>query len=235
MACILKLAESILNLHPDILEVYIIEERDGQNTVIDEASKSGASLLAEGMNQMGTNAPLSPSILLGAADQILQGSKPTKLVGILYAGGGIVMSQIDEGKLFVASTLPSSLFDVMRKLADSLTRITRGRGTVNAVNSASEAEDRVAVFFAKPPRQSYSNVHIEEIAYQNADQLWSVRGWLQTRIRRRRFQIEVDATDGEITKYSLTSSIALDYLIILETMCIAAAAAVVAWLLYTKL
>lgn len=125
----MKLAESILTLHPDILEVYIIEERDGQNVVTDEASKSGASLLAEGMNQMGTNAPLSPSIILGAAGQILQGSKPTKLVGILYAGGGVIMSPLDESTLFVASTTPSSLFDVMRRIAESMPRITQGRNS----------------------------------------------------------------------------------------------------------
>ena len=235
VANILKLAESILALHQDILEVYIIEERDGQNVVTDEASKSGASLLAEGMNQMGTNAPLSPSIILGAAGQILQGSKPTKLVGILYAGGGVVMSPIDETTLFVASTTPSSLFDVMSRLADSLPRITQGRGTVNAVNSASEAEDRAITFFAKPPQQSYSSIHIDEVAYQNTEQIWSIRGWLQTRIRRRRFQISVAARDGAIMKFSSTSSISLDYLLFLETACIVAAAALVAWLLYTKL
>ena len=232
---IVKLAESILALHPDILEVYIIEERDGQNVVTDEASKSGASLLAEGMNQMGTNAPLSPSIILGAAGQILQGSKPTKLVGILYAGGGVIMSPIDEVTLFVASTTPSSLFDVMRSLADSLTRITQGRGSVNAVNSASEAEDRAIAFLAKPPQQSYSSVHIDEVAYQNIEQVWSIHGWLQTRIRRRRFQMNVAARDGAILKFSSTSSISLDYLLFLETACIAAAAALVAWLLYAKL
>jgi hypothetical protein len=232
---IVKLAESILALHPDILEVYIIEERDGQNVVTDEASKSGASLLAEGMNQMGTNAPLSPSIILGAAGQILQGSKPTKLVGILYAGGGVIMSPIDEGKLFVASTSPSSLFDVMRTIAESIPRITQGRGTVNAVNSASDAEDRVIAFLAKPPQQPYSSVHVEEVAYENAYQVWNIRGWLQTRIRRRRFQMNIAATDGAILKFSSTSSIALDYLLFLEMACIAATAALVAWLLYTKL
>jgi hypothetical protein len=230
-----KLAESILALHPDIQEVYIIEERDGQNVVTDEASKSGASLLAEGMNQMGTNAPLSPSIILGAAGQILQGSKPTKLVGILYAGGGVIMAPLDEGTLFVASTTPASLFDVMRRIAESIPRITQGRGTVNVVNTATEAEDRAIAFLAKPPQQSYSSVHIDEIAYQNTEQVWSMRGWLQTRIRRRRFQMNVSARDGAILKFSSAGSIALDYLLFLEMACIAAAAALVAWLLYTKL
>ena len=231
----MKLAESILALHPDILEVYIIEERESQSVVRDEASKSGASLLAEGMNQMGTNAPLSPSIILGAAGQILQGSKPTKLVGILYAGGGVIMSPIDEGTFFIASTTPSGLFDVMRKITESLPRIMQGHGTVNAVNSAAEAEDRAFAFLARPPHPSYSNVHIEEVAYQNTEQVWSVRGWLQTRIRRRRFQITMAARDGAILKFSSTSSIALDYLLFLETACIAAAIALVAWLLYTRL
>jgi len=231
-----KLAESILALHPDILEVYIIEGRDGQNVVTDEASKSGASLLAEGMNQMGVNAPLSPSIILGAAGQILQGSKLTKLVGILYAGGGVIMGPIVEGTLFVASTTPSSLFDVMREIAESLPSITQGRGAVNVVNSASDAEERAIAFLTKkPPQQSYSSVHIDEVAYQNTEQLWNIRGWLQARVRRRRFQVNVAARDGAIMKFSSAGSIALDYLLILEAASIAVAAALLAWLLYTKL
>jgi len=231
-----KLAENILTLHPDILEVYIIEERDGQSVVTDEASKSGASLLAEGMNQMGLNAPLSPSIILGAAGQILQGSKPTKLVGILYAGGGVIMSPIGEGAMFVASTNPSSLFDVMRKIAESLPRITEGRGSVNAVNSASEAEDRAIAFLTKkPPQQSYSSIHIDEVAYQNNEQLWSIRGWAQSRVRRRRFLMNVAARDGAILKFTSATSIALDYLLLLEVASISVAAALLAWLLYTRL
>jgi hypothetical protein len=231
-----KLAESILALHPEILEVYIIEERDGQNVVTDEASKSGASLLADGMNQMGINAPLSPSIILGAAGQILQGRKPTRLVGILYAGGGVIMSPVNEGTLFVASTTPSSLFDVMRRIAEFLPRITEGfRGTVNAVNSASEAEQIAIAFLTKrPPQQAYSNVHIDEVAYQNSEQLWSIRGWGQSRIRRS-FHMDVAARDGAILRFSSSSSIILNYLLFLDAACIAAAAALLAWLVYTRL
>ena len=63
------------------------------------------------------------------------------------------MSPIDEGKLFIASTTPSGLFDVMRKITESLPRIAQGfRGTVNAVNSASEAEDRAIAFLTKRPQ-----------------------------------------------------------------------------------
>jgi len=232
----MKLAESILVLHPDILEVYIIEERDGQNVVKDEASKSGASLLADGMNQMGINAPLSPSIILGAAGQILQESKPTRLVGILYAGGGVVMSRIDESTVFVVSTTPSSLFDVMRKIAESLPRITESRGTGNVVNSAGEAEERAIAFLTKkPPQRSYSNVYVDEVIYESSDQLWSIRGWVQARVRRKRFVMSIAARDGAILRFSSASSIALDYLLILEAASIAVTAALLTWLLFTKL
>jgi len=232
----MKLAESILALHPDILEVYVIEERDGQNVVRDEASKSGASLLADGMNQMGMNAPLSPSIILGAAGQILQGSKPTRLIGILYAGGGVVMSPVGEGTVFVASTTPSSLFDVMRRIAEALPRITEGRGTANVVNSAGDAEERAIAFLTKkPPQQSYSSVHIDEVTYQSNDQLWNIRGSFQGRVRRRRFQMHMAARDGAILSFSSINSLALDYLLILEAASIAVATALLAWILYTKL
>ena len=231
----MKMAEIILALHPDILEVYIIEERDGQNIVRDEASKSGASLLADGMNQMGTNAPLSPSIILGAAGQILQGSQPTRLIGILYAGGGVIMSPVGEGTVFVASTAPSSLFDVMRRIAEALPRIIGG-GKANLVSSASDAEDRAIAFLTKkPPQQSYSSVHIDEVTYQNNDRLWNIRGWVQTRVRRRRFQMYIAANDGAILKFSSFNSIALDYLLVLEAASIAVAATLLAWLLYTRL
>jgi hypothetical protein len=232
-----KLAESILALHQEILEVYVIEERDGQSVVTDEASKSGASLLADGMNQMGRNAPLSPSIILGAAGQILQGSSPTKLVGVLYGGGGVIMSPIDEGKLFIASTTPSGLFDVMRKISESLPRIAQGfRGTANAVNSASEAEDRAIAFLTRrPPLQSYSRVSVDEVAYLSADQLWSISGSLQSRIRKRSFHMDVAARDGSILSFSSATSMALNYLLLLEAACIATAAALLAWILYTKL
>ena len=233
----MKLAESILALHPEILEVYVIEERDGQNVVTDEASKSGASLLADGMNQMGRNAPLSPSIILGATGQILQGSRPTKLVGILYSGGGVIMSPIDESKLFIASTTPSGLFDVMQKIAESLPRIIQGfGGMVNAVNSASEAEERAIAFLTRrSPEQSSSSVSIDEVTYLNTDQTWSINGSLQSRIRRRKFHIDVGARDGSILRFSSTRPLTPDYLLLLETACIAAAAALLVWLLFLKI
>lgn len=231
----MKLAESILALHQEILEVYVIEERDGQSVVTDEASKSGASLLADGMNQMGRNAPLSPSIILGAAGQILQGSRPTKLVGILYSGGGVIMSPIDEGRLFIASTTPSSLFDVMRKITESLPRITQGfRGTVNAVNSASEAEERAIAFLTKRPQHTYSSVYLDEVVYLNDDQLWSINGILQSRMRKKSFHIDVAAKDGAVLRFSSVTSMTRNYLLILEAACIAATA-LLAWILYTKL
>jgi len=231
-----KLAESILALHPEILEVYVIEERDGQSVVTDESSKSGASLLADGMNQMGRNAPLSPSIILGAAGQILQGSRPTKLVGILYNGGGVIMSPIDEGRLFIASTTPSSLFDVMRKITESLPRITQGfRGTVNAVNSASEAEDIAIAFLTKKPQHAYSGMHVDQVAYLNDAQLWSIDGSLQSRLRRKSFHMDVAAKDGSVLRFSSITSMSPNYLLILEAACITAATALLAWILSTRL
>ena len=145
------------------------------------------------------------------------------------------MSPIDEGTLFVASTTTSSLFDVMRKISESLPRITEGRGIVNVVNSATDAEDRAIAFLTKkPPQQSFSSIHIDEVTYQNNEQLWSIRGWVQARISRRRFQMTVASRDGAILKFTSAGSIALNYLLLLETVCLAAAAALLAWLLYTK-
>jgi hypothetical protein len=233
----MRLADSILALHEQILEVYVLEERDGQNVVIDEASKSGASLLADGMNQMGRNAPLSPSIILGAASQILQGSRPTKLVGILYLGGGVVLSPIDENRVLIASTTPSSLFEVMERITEFLPRITRSglSATMNMVSSASQAEERVIAFLTnRSHHHPITSIRIDEVAYVNAEQLWNVNGSLQGRVRRKQFHLEMDGRDGSIVRFSSPSSTHLG-MILIEVACLLAAAILLVWILYSKL
>jgi hypothetical protein len=232
----LRLADSILALHEQILEVYVMEERDGQNVITDEASRSGASFLADGMSQMGRNAPLSPSIILGAASQILQGSRPTRLVGVLYQGGGVILSPIDENSLVLVSTTPSSLFEVMQKITDFLPRITRRGigGMVNAVNSASEAEEKAIAFLTRGSRH-LASIRIHEVAYVNTDRVWNVNGSIQSRIRRKKFHLEVEGQDGSIVKFSSPDSMQFRKLLLIEFTSIVAAAILLVWILYSKL
>lgn len=234
----MRLANSILELHDQILEVYVLEERDGQNVITDEASRSGVSLLAEGMNQMGRNAPLSPSIILGAASQILQGSRPTKLVGILYLGGGVILSPIDEKNVLIASTTASSLFEVMKKISEFLPSIARkgSDGAVNAVNSVSQAEERTITFLTnRPNHPRTTSINVDEITYMSHEQLWHVNGSLQDGIRSKRFHLEMDARDGSIVKFSSPSSRNITGLIIIEVACLVAAAGLLVWILLSKL
>ena len=82
---------------------------------------------------------------------------------------------------------------------------------------------------------SYSSVSVDEVAYLNDDQLWSINGFLQSRMRRRSFHMDVAARDGSILRFSSVTSMTLNYLLLLEAACIAAATALLAWILYTKL
>ena len=228
----MKLAETILALHEQILEVYILEERDGRHIITDEASKSGATLLAGVMEQMGRNAPLSPTIILGAAGQIIRDG-PTRLVGILYAGGAVILSPISEGSLAMLSTTSSSLFNVMQKLSEALPKILKQSiGELNAVNSASEAEDVVTTFLARRAGAS-ARVHVDEVSYQAVDEFWKVSGYFQSRRwQKEKFYAEVNAQDGFIQKYS--SSMRYGSLLFLEVACLVAAACLLAWILYSR-
>jgi len=228
----MKLAESILAVHEEILEVYILEERDGRHIITDEASKSGATLLAGVMEQMGRNAPLSPTIILGAAGQILR-DRPTKLVGILYAGGAVILAPINEASLAMLSTTASSLSTVMQKLTESLPRILRqSTGDVNVVNSASEAESLVTAFLLRRAGGS-ARVHVDNVSYESVGGFWKVGGFLEShRWLKESFQSEVNARDGSIVRYS--SSAHYGSLFFLEVACLIAAACLVGWILYTR-
>ena len=229
----MKLAESILAVHEEILEVYILEEKDGRHIITDEASKSGATLLAGVMEQMGRNAPLSPTIILGAAGQILR-DRPTKLVGILYASGAIILSPVNEGSLAMLSTTSSSLFSVMQKLSESLPKILKqSTGELNVVNSASEAEDLVTAFLARRAGGSAARVHVDDVSYQSVGGFWKIGGFLQShRWQKEWFHAEINAQDGSILKYS--SSTRYGSLFFLEVTCLIAAACLLAWILYTR-
>ena len=216
-----KLAESILALHEDILEVYVMDERDGRHLVVEEASRSGASLLADGMILMGRQAPLSPAIILGAADQLLR-DKSTKLVGVLYGGGGIVLAPINERRLFVASTTSPSLFSVMQRIEEALPRITltQEAGSENAVNSAGEAEARAVEFLANR-LHGESRIRVDQVESDGVSRSWIVIGYFQSMLRRkRRYEVRVCAKDGTILKYTSSSAAFSNWPLVLETVCL---------------
>lgn len=246
MALGVRLADSILALHEQILEVYILEERDGQNVVTDEASKSGASLLADGMNQMGRNGPLTPSIILGAASQILQGSRPTKLVGILYQGGGVIVSPIDNKSVLIASTTQSSLFEVMQEITEFLPRIISlglGASVNSLVNSASQAEEKAIAFLTSGlHHHQRTSVRVDDVEYVKAEHLWNVDGALQALMRSKKFHLEVDGLDGSIVRFSSPSSThSKGVSLLIEAACLVAATTLLVaatillvWILFTR-
>jgi hypothetical protein len=67
---------------------------------------------------------MSLAVLLGAASQIIR-ARPIKLVGVLYGGGGIIVSPFFGGKFFILSSNPAGLFDVMQKVSEALPSIMK--------------------------------------------------------------------------------------------------------------
>jgi hypothetical protein len=136
------LAERILALHEDIFEVYIIEESDGQPTIVDEASKSGISVMGDWMNQPGRGSPLGPIVVLGAAAQIIR-DRPTKLITIVYGEEVVVLVPIEERRLVALSTSYDSLFSVTRTVTQQLPRMTREQKSVGIPYQLRSSTDNV--------------------------------------------------------------------------------------------
>jgi hypothetical protein len=224
----LGLAETILALHEDIMEVYILQEKDGQHIVVDEAARGGISLLAECMNQ--TYAPLSSAILIGAAGQIARG-KSVKLLGIQYGEEAIILSPLSEAKLVALSTSSQRLSDVMRDISEPLSKLARQQTQPTIDRSAESVEDMVVRFLTSKAHGA-SHVQVDGVNLRGADQIWVVRGSTRSGWLRRKFNVEFNGHEGTIVKFT-SAPMSLYY--VLEGAFLIAAACLVAWMLLTRL
>ena len=236
MSSVLKLAEDVLALHDGIREVLILEERAGQFVVTEEAARDDASLLAERMNEVSRNAPLVPTIILGAANQF--GGEPAalKLVGMLYRKGGVMFSYLDENRVLAISTTSESFSSVIEVVNKSITRLREEyeiRGKTGAVRSAAVAED-IARFFLEGKVHGPAYVSIDDVSYRGINHRWEVHGSYRSSrsITSKRFQVEVDAENGSVMRFSSSTSVST--LVYVELASLVAAVSLLGWWLYVN-
>ena len=230
----MKLAEDVLALHDGIREVLILEDRAGQFVVTEEAARNDTSLLSDGMNNASRDAPLAPTIILGAASQF--GGEPgaLRIVGMLYRKGGIMFSHLDENRVLAISTSPESFSDVVEVVNKSLTRLREefeSRGKAGAVRSAAVAED-IARFFLEGKVRGPAYVSINDVSYRGINHRWEVHGSYRSSrsIMSKRFQVEVDAENGSVMRFS--SSTSASTLVYVELVSLVAAISLLGWWLY---
>lgn len=224
------LADQILVLHRDIHEVSIIEERVGNYTIVDEASKGGVTLLEDRISPASRQGLLAPMIILGTATQF--GGQQSKLIGVEYENAGLVLASLTENRLLLLSTKLEGLNDAMHTISAALPRLEQAAQhapkTIREVSSAVQAENTTRSFLNEKFPHGLSRVQIQEISYRESDNRWEVQGSHRPRIWNvpRKFKVEIDAHDGFVKgftySYAYTSS--SSPLMLIELVCILGAA-----------
>jgi len=203
----MALARSVLALHDDIREVFVLEHRPGQYAVVEEAMRN-ASILSESLHEVRKHAQLIPVAILGGAAQFTGDPSSLKLVGILYQSGGVIFTNLGEKELLALSTSPESLYSVMEKVNKTLPGLLereRGEGAIG-VKSAVEAENIARSYLTSRMRGS---ILVDEVSYYEADQRWMVYGsyrpsrWVWSK----RFQVELEADKGSVMRFTSTSPV----------------------------
>jgi hypothetical protein len=217
-------AEDVLALHEDIYEVFILEERSGGHIVVGEASRKGVTLLGDSIESSRSMGVLAPMIILGSASQF--GGQQSRLLGIEYEKGGVVLVPFGEDRVLALSTKLESLSDVMRTVSAALPRLKERAYEIpmeaGAVTSAAQAENEARRFLAGRFPDGSAPILVNEVSYRNVDQRWEVHGSYKSRIwgLSKRFQVEVDANDGFVKKFTYSSS---SFLLLVEIVGVVAA------------
>jgi hypothetical protein len=234
-----KLTDEVLALHDGIRQVLILEDRNGEFVVTEKATKYEISKSPYDLEEATENAKLAPALILGAAGQFQRIPGSLKLVGILYRNEGRMLTYLDEGRLLEIHTEPSSLYDAMRMVNETLPNLikehgirTKGQG---AIKSAAEAENIARTFIARTKRST--RVLINAISFRATDSRWEVKGYYSsTRLSRSKdFQLEMAAEDGTIVSFLSSSPRLQDILFAVELFALIAALSLLGWLLYSNL
>lgn len=232
---LVKLADDVLALHDGIREVLILEERAGQHVIIEEAVRDSVSqdLLGGRLVEVHGGVSLAPNIILGAAEQFGGDPGGLKLVGILYKRNGVILCNLSETRLLAISTSPDSFHSVMVIVNKSLPRLIEEAGVrlkEGAVRSAAVAED-IARFFLEGKIHGPLSVSVDDVTHRGINHRWEVHGSYRSpsSITSKRFQIEIDAENGSVMRFSSTSS--KFALLVLELAALVGAAALLFWVL----
>lgn len=206
------LAEEVLALHDAIDEVLIVEDRAGDVHVVDRAQRNGPSVF-EAMKDGGKDSMFGPTLILGAATQVgnAQKSGQLRLVAMQYAQLGVVCVPIDDNSYLMAKTSNEYLLEVMKAVGEALPHMTRRRPTspeTLALDSALDADRAVRSFFASTNLCEPNHIHIDHAILNTNDQCWQVAGSYRPAhaIRSKRYQIELDARTGAVTKFETRAS-----------------------------
>jgi hypothetical protein len=132
------------------------------------------------------------------------------------------------------STSPESFSDVIQVVNKSLSRLREeieSRGKAGAVRSAAVAED-IARFFLEGKVRGSAYVSIDDVSYRGINHRWEVHGSYRSSrsIVSKRFQVEVDAENGSVMRFS--SSTSVSPLVYVELASLVAAVSLLGWWLF---
>ncbi len=204
------LTQEVLALHQGIDEAYILEERAGRLTVIQEAARDQANTLSIIIDETTESTALGPALIMGAATQFRKTQGSLRLVGILYMDLGIILAHFGENKLLAISTETSSLGDAMKLLNEQLPSLIRKSETVTknfgAVRSVVEAGSIARDYITSVSKSS--RVSINEISYHSGNSRWVVRGTYRSFpiAPSSHFEVEIEDAEGAILSFRSKSS-----------------------------
>jgi len=203
-----RLTDEVLVLHPAILKVFMLEERDGKLLVVEEAAKPGNGKLAYEIDESLRSGALTPLLVLGAATELNKSSSILKLVGFLYASGGVIFTHISEDRLLAICTDASRFHEAIQTLNGALPSIIRElappQRPASYVKSAEGAEEITRTYVARASKAS--QVSVDEVTLNQTRRMWEVHGSHRSSrlTRSRKFQLQLDAETGAIIGFTST-------------------------------
>ena len=203
-----RLTDEVLVLHPSILKVFMLEERDGKLFVVEESAKPGDGKLAYEIDESLRSGALTPLLILGAATEFNKNLSVLRLVGFLYANGGVIFTRISEERLLAICTEASRFHEAMQILNGAILSLIRELATplrpAGYVKSAEGAEEITRTFVARASRSS--QVSVEEVILNQTRRIWEIRGSNRSSAltRSKKFQLQLDAETGAVIGFTST-------------------------------
>lgn len=206
----MRLTDEILVLHPGILKVFMLEERDGKLFVMEEAAKPGNGKVAFEIEESLRSGALTPLVILGAATEFNKNSSTLKLVGFLYANGGVIFAQVSEVRLIAICTEASRFNEAMQTLNGALPTLIRELAAhlrpVDYVKSAEGAEEIARSYVARASKSS--QVTVNEVTLNQAKRVWEIHGSHRSfpLARSKKFQLQLNAETGAVIAFASTTN-----------------------------
>ena len=204
----MRLTDEVLALHPGILKVFMLEERDGKLLVVEETAKPGNGKLAYEIDESLRSGALTPLLILGAATEFNKNSSTLKLVGFLYGNGGVIFTHITEDKLIAICTDAPRFHEAMQTLNGALPSLIRELAPPlrpgGYVKSAEGAEEITRTYVARASKAS--EVSVDEVTLNQTRRMWEIHGSHRSSslTRSRKFQLQLDAETGAVIGFTST-------------------------------